>query len=150
MAKIYVASSWKNTAQPKVVEELRNRGHEVYDFRRPKNRDDHNVWLAVCDRLHLLTAYTFNALTPWDFDRMLSDWVAKERFEEHRQAMSDADTCILLLPCGRSAHCEAGWMAGQGKRVIVVDTTQNACPELMYLLFDAYLPDTDSLYRYAL
>ena len=25
---------------------------------------------------------------------------------------------MLVLPCGRSAHTEAGWMCGAGRRVI--------------------------------
>jgi len=29
-----------------------------------------------------------------------------------------ADVCVLVLPCGRSAHTEASWMAGAGKKVI--------------------------------
>jgi hypothetical protein len=31
--KIYVASSWRNTYQPEVVQKLRAMGHQVYDFR---------------------------------------------------------------------------------------------------------------------
>jgi hypothetical protein len=33
--KIYIASSWRNAAQPALVQCLRNQGHEVYDFRNP-------------------------------------------------------------------------------------------------------------------
>ena len=33
--KIYVASSWRNTYYPQVVETLRQAGYEVYDFRNP-------------------------------------------------------------------------------------------------------------------
>ena len=35
MAKIYVASSWRNSYQQDVVSFLRNEGHEVYDFTHP-------------------------------------------------------------------------------------------------------------------
>ena len=35
MARIYVASSWRNALQPGVVTKLRRDGHEVYDFREP-------------------------------------------------------------------------------------------------------------------
>ena len=35
MAKIYVASSWRNSYQRDVVSFLRNEGHEVYDFTHP-------------------------------------------------------------------------------------------------------------------
>ena len=35
--KIYVASSWRNVFYPDVVSALREAGHEVYDFRNPKD-----------------------------------------------------------------------------------------------------------------
>lgn len=35
MAKIYVASSWRNKYYSEVVDTLRAAGHEVYDFRNP-------------------------------------------------------------------------------------------------------------------
>ncbi|MDT9694044.1 hypothetical protein Q5762_38105, partial [Streptomyces sp. P9(2023)] len=40
---------------------------------------------------------------------------------------------VMLLPSGRSAHLEAGWFAGKGKRVIIV-TRDGEEPELMALL----------------
>ena len=48
---------------------------------------------------------------------------------------SPADICVLVLPCGRSAHTEAGWFAGKGKKVIAYIPTKQE-PELMYKLFD--------------
>jgi hypothetical protein len=47
--------------------------------------------------------------------------------------MEWADTCVLVLPCGRSAHLEAGWFCGQGKRCIIL-TRDGEEPELMALL----------------
>jgi hypothetical protein len=32
--------------------------------------------------------------------------------------MEACDVCVLVLPCGRSAHTEAGWFAGKGKLTI--------------------------------
>jgi hypothetical protein len=47
--------------------------------------------------------------------------------------MKRADTCVLVLPCGRSAHLEAGWFCGASKRCIVLLAEHNE-PELMNLL----------------
>ena len=44
MAKIYVASSWRNKYQPEVVAALRAAGHEVYDFRNPENNPGGFHW----------------------------------------------------------------------------------------------------------
>lgn len=43
---------------------------------------------------------------------------AERQFAADLEALECADTCVLVLPCCRSAHTEAGWMAGAGKRVI--------------------------------
>ena len=61
-------------------------------------------------------------------------------------ALRWADTCVLVLPCGRSAHTEAGWMAGSGKRVIAY-IPEMVEPELMYKLFDAVVGDLDELVK---
>lgn len=145
MARIYISSSWRNVYQPILVEELRRRGHQVYDFQHPSGRNDRNVWETVCERLGLGKEYILGSLTPRDFKRILLDPEAAERFKEHFAAMQDADTCIILLPCGRSSHVEAGFMNGMGKRVFVMDTSQEVTPELMYLMFDDYFHDLGEL-----
>ena len=58
--------------------------------------------------------------------------------------MEWADTCVLVLPCGRSAHTEAGWFAGAGKKVIAY-IPEMMEPELMYKLFDAVTDTLDGL-----
>lgn len=146
MSRIYIASSWKNGSQPTLVKELRKRGHKVYDFRHPFGRNDKNVWDSVSKSRELKEAYLAGNLRPSDFDSMLADQTANERFKEHFNAMSDADTCVLCLPCGRSAHVEAGYMAGDGKRVYVMDYSSKAKPELMYLTFDGYFHEEEDLF----
>ena len=139
MARIYVASSWKNGNQPLLVDTLRRCGHEVYDFRNPNGRHDRNVWDSVTSRQCINDSYHQGLLMAEQFASMLEDEEAIARFEEHRQAMLVADTCILLLPAGRSAHIEAGFMCGLGKHVYVLQAGGHIKPELMYRLTDGYL-----------
>ena len=124
MSRIYIASSWKNKFQQQLVEELRKRGHKVYDFKHPNGRNDVPVWESVSVTQNLRSAYV-----------------------EKCAAMQDADTCILLLPAGRSSHIEAGHMNGMGKRVFVMDTSKEVTPELMYLALDDYFFDFEELYQ---
>ena len=138
MARIYISSSWKNKHHQALVALLRKHGHKVYDFQHPNGRNDRNVWEGVTSKLRLSTAYQQGILSGSDYDCMLEEEDVQNRFDEHFKAMSDADTCILLLPCGRSSHVEAGYMAGAGKRVFVYDTSTHVTPELMYLIFDGY------------
>lgn len=69
----------------------------------------------------------------------------KEGFNADFAAMRWADTCVLLLPCGRSAHLELGWMAGAGKRTIIV-TQDGKEPELMALLADHICVSTSEVW----
>lgn len=59
---------------------------------------------------------------------------AVKQFDNDIEAMEACDTCVLVLPCGRSAHTEAGWFAGRGKKVLVYIPEKQE-PELMYKLF---------------
>ncbi|GAB6010817.1 hypothetical protein [Viscerimonas tarda] len=47
MAKIYVASSWRNTYQQNVVRSLREDGNEVYDFRHPNGNEIGFQWSKI-------------------------------------------------------------------------------------------------------
>jgi hypothetical protein len=48
---------------------------------------------------------------------------AVRQFRNDIEAMEACDTCVLVLPCGRSAHTEAGWFAGRGKKTKIDDST---------------------------
>ena len=130
--RIYVASSWRNEFYPEVVVTLRKAGFDVYDFRNP-------------DASHSLEGQGFK----WEYvDKNYMDWTPEEyreqlkcekaerQFKNDIEAMESCDACVLVLPCGRSAHTEAGWFAGKGKKVIAYIPTKQE-PELMYKLFDS-------------
>lgn len=123
MSRIYVASSWRNNYQPYMVQRLRGDGHEVYDFRNPAPGNDGFRWSEI-DSL-------WQSWEPEQFRSALQHPVAVKGFGFDKAAMDWADTCVLVLPSGRSAHLEAGYMAGQGKRVVVW-TNEPIEPELMY------------------
>ena len=127
MAKIYVASSWRNQYFPEVVKRLREYGHEVYDFRNPPHDHGAFMWKDVDP--------DFDKWTVEEYKQGLQHPSSERQFQADLDALNWADTCLLVLPCGRSAHTEAGWMKGAGKRVIVyIPEMQEA--ELMYKLFD--------------
>ena len=127
MAKIYVASSWRNKYFPAVVEALRAKGHEVYDFRNPPHGGNGFRWTDIDEKA-----------LEWSFDEYsegLHHPKAERQFKADLEALEWADTCVLVLPSGRSAHTEAGWLAGAGRRVFVYIPEMQE-PELMYKLFD--------------
>ena len=136
MARIYVASSWRNPYFPEVVTRLREAGHEVYDFRNPPHGGAGFHWTDVDP-----------AAPNWTYAQYaegLHHPLAERQFQADIDALTWADTCVLVLPCGRSAHTEAGWMAGAGKRVLAY-IPEMLEPELMYKLFDAVAGSLDEL-----
>lgn len=153
MARIYLATSWRNADQPLVLNILRGLGHEVYDFRNPGGTfvDDPGDGTKEGFWMGARTTRTAEGLMGFQWaaiDPAWKDWtpaqyraavlghpVASHGFTADFRAMRWADTCVLLLPSGRSAHLEAGWMAGAGKRTIVY-MPQPQEPELMNLLLD--------------
>lgn len=131
--KIYVASSWRNAYQPLVVETLREAGHEVYDFRNPAPGDPGFSWAEIDP---YWTHWTVE-----EFQAALKHPIAVAAFGKDMGAMERADACVMVLPCGRSAHTEMGWFTGRGKLTIIyapIDTE----PELMYKQADDHVYGT--------
>lgn len=127
MTKIYVASSWRNRKQPSVVAALRDAGHEVYDFRNPAPDDNGFHWSEI-DR-------EWSNWTPEEFTAQIeSHPTAVAGFAKDKAALDWCEACVLVLPCGRSAHLEAGYAVGQGKPTIILLDHEAFEPELMYLL----------------
>jgi hypothetical protein len=135
MLKIYVASSWRNVHQPGVVAALREDGHEVYDFKKPKEGDDGFHWSEIDGG--------WKSWSTGQFIKALDHSIAKAGFDSDMEALENADVTVLVLPCGRSAHLEAGHAAGTGKKLaILLDKNTPLEPELMYRMADII---TDSL-----
>ena len=138
MARIYVASSWRNKYFPEVVRALREAGHEVYDFRNPPHGGNGFKWTQIDENAPNWTFAEYSA--------GLHHPKAERQFKADMEALEWADTCVLVLPCGRSAHTEAGWMAGAGRRVIAY-IPEMVEPELMYKLFDSVVGSLEDLIR---
>ena len=127
VTSIYVASSWRNEHYPEVVNRLREAGLNVYDFRNPPSGDPGFKWVNVDPN--------YMDWTPAEYRDMLQHPKAMRQFDNDIKAMEACDACVLVLPCGRSAHTEAGWFAGRGKKVLAYIPEKQE-PELMYKIFD--------------
>ena len=124
--KIYVASSWRNEEQPGVVKLLREAEYEVYDFKNPTEGDAGFHWSDIDPN--------WQNWTPEEFRDHLNHPIAQEGFSKDINAMHWADVCVLVMPCGRSAHSEAGWMQGHSKPTLIL--LSDGEPELMYRMFE--------------
>jgi hypothetical protein len=134
--RIYVASSWRNAYQPMVVERLRDAGYVVYDFRHPAPGNEGFHWAEIDS--------AWDTWTPEQYIAALQHPFAQRGFAHDRRALQMADVTVLVLPCGRSAHLELGYAAGQGQRTAVLMLEPNEA-ELMYLLCETICTNIEDL-----
>jgi hypothetical protein len=143
--RLYVASSWRNPYQQSIVADLRAQGHDVYDFMHPPGGD------------HL--GFSWSDVDPgwrqWSAEQYLEALdhpIAQAGFDSDFAAMRWAHAGVLVLPCGRSAHLEAGYFVGAGKPLwILLEPGEfpvpegESNPELMYKMATAVLSQVDEL-----
>lgn len=123
--------------QTAVVAGLRSAGFEVYDFKHPRPGDNGFHWSEVG-----MASYDRATNSDVPVDEYLAGIVhpiAVAGFASDFEAMEASDTCVLVLPCGRSAHLELGWFVGQGRRTAVL-CEDPMTPELMYRMVDFIAP----------
>lgn len=138
--RIYVASSWRNMMQDLVVHLLRAAEFDVYDFKNPPQGNGFGFHETGLNE-GLPADYP---VPPATYLAALENPRAVEGFNADFDAMKWADTFVLVLPCGRSAHLELGWAVGAGKRTAIL--LENPCtPELMYKMVDYLAPSTFDL-----
>lgn len=132
---VYVASSWRCGMHPAVIATLKAAGIDAYDFRNPPGGTGFG-WQEV------MPSFDIDAQLVGDDDYLagLEHPRAIEGFTADFDAMKRADTFVLVLPCGRSAHLELGWAVGAGKRTAILLDGPLVTPELMYRMVDHVSP----------
>jgi nucleoside 2-deoxyribosyltransferase len=120
---IYVASSWRNSLQAAIVHTLKRIGHKVYDFRNPAPGNTGFQWSAIDPNWQNWTSV--------EYREALQHPIAREGYLYDIEALKACDTCVLVLPAGRSASWEFGYAMGQQKQAYVVQFEKQE-PELMF------------------
>jgi hypothetical protein len=112
---IYLSSSWKNRERVRVLaEQLREAGHQVYDFTDSRCRDGipeipPEAFPEQFDPTKHLYRNYIQGFPHW-----------RAAVERNRQALRECDAVVLMLPCGMDAHADAYYGLGLGKRLLVV------------------------------
>lgn len=120
---IYLVGSLRNPAIPKVAEELRTLGFEVFDDWWSASEDADEWWQHhenFKGNSYKDAIYGHHANCVFDFDY---------------KHLSRADIGVLVLPAGKSGHLEFGWLIGKGKAG--------------YILFEKEPERFDIMYRFA-
>lgn len=119
--RIYVASSWKNEKKCLLLARvLRNWGHEVDCF---------------CDASSGRYVFSYAELgdvSKLDAVSALEEPKVVRAFQEDRRWIDWADAVVLLLPCGKSAHLEAGYAVGRGKKLVIFGEFPKGELDVMY------------------
>lgn len=133
---VYVASSWRNNIQVAVVHALRAAGIPCYDFKNPEGGTGFH-WSEVMPSFN-----SGDQLADADeYIKALEHPRSVEGFRSDYDAMERADAFVLVLPCGRSAHLEAGWAMGMKKPTFILldgalHPNNMVTPELMYKMVE--------------
>ncbi len=125
--KLYVASSWRNEVYPALVDALKAEGHQIHDWRSTPNAFK---WQNIEPTYQHGDTVDTDTYRNW-----LIHPAAEAGYRDDLDGMQWCDCGVLLLPCGRSAHTEAGWIRGRGKPVFVLRPDDQE-PDLMYKLFN--------------
>lgn len=139
--KVYVCSSWRNQYYYGVLSALESAGHKVWDWREPPTGDNGFSWTQTG-----LPGYQRgDKVEIGNWISMLEHPVAQAGFASDLAGMNWCDVGVLLHPCGKSAHLEAGWLAGRGKAVHML-VPEPVEPDLMILALNGrILKDVDNL-----
>jgi len=130
---IYLIGSLRNTRIPEIAGELRAEGHEVFDdwFSPGPKCDDE--WQAY-ERSRGRT-----------YKEALAGHHAQNQFAFDHSHIKQAEVGVLVLPAGKSAHLELGYMIGRGQRGYILLEEQPERFDLMYLFAHGIAENMDEL-----
>lgn len=106
--KVYVGGSLRQPRPRAVANMLRENGFEVFDDWSATAPDADDHWKEY-ERARGRT-----------YREALQGHFAKQVFAFDKHHLDEAQYFVLVLPAGRSAHMELGYMAGRGKRTFVL------------------------------
>ena len=131
MRNVYVVGSLHNPLVTEVANRLREAGHEVFDDWHAPGPDTDSFWREYEEgrgRTYIEALAGKHAKNVFDFDMV---------------NLHAADTVVLILPTGKSAHMEIGYAVGVGKDCYII-LDGEAHWEVMYRLVKV-LPSVESL-----
>lgn len=99
--KIYVVGSLKNSEIPKIANCLRQAGHTVFDDWYSPGPDTDSYWQS------------YEKVRGKNYIAGLNGYAAKNNFAFDLRHLHQADTTVLVLPCGKSGHMELGYQLGR-------------------------------------
>ena len=131
--KIYVIGSLRNPLVPKLSEDLRKLGYDVFDdwFAAGEIADD--SWRD------------YEKGRGHTFQQALKGYAANHVFTFDRHHLNQSDIGILLLPAGKSGHLELGYLIGRSRPCYIVYPEEPERFDVMYLFAAGVFTSTKEL-----
>lgn len=106
--KVYIATSWRNEQLVQdLAKVIRGSGLEVYCFAEPGPEQHIFNWPDVVSMQE-------------DGISCLQNWNSKKAYGFDKAGLDWANVCVLVNPCGRDAHLEAGYIKGKGGYLYII------------------------------
>lgn len=132
---IYLIGSLRNPEIPKIGQQLRGAGFEVFDD-----------WFAggpIADD----SWQEYEKSRGTSYDTALKSYAARHVFNFDLEHLNRADIGILVLPAGKSGHLELGYMIGKGKKGYVLFDKEPDRWDIMYQFANDIYFSVDSLIK---
>ena len=118
---IYVIGSLRNPKIPDIANVLRQDGHDVFDDWWSGSEDADEWWQK------------HEQIRGRSYAQALVGHHARHVFEFDKAHLDRADVGVLILPAGKSAHLELGYLVGRGKPAYVLFDGEPERFDVMYL-----------------
>lgn len=134
MKSVYVIGSLRNPNVPKFANALRKAGFDAFDSWYAPGPKADDFWRDYTIQRGL------------NYKEALQDWSAKHVFEFDKFHLDRCDTAVLLMPGGKSAHLELGYIIGRGKPgFIFFDETPKRYDVMAQFATDIFFTQKDLL-----
>ena len=108
MKSVYIIGSLRNAGIPEIGNAIRKLGIEAFDDWYAAGPEADDKWKE------------YEKGRGRSYSEALAGHAARHVFEFDKYHLDRVDAAVLVLPAGRSAHLELGYMAGRGKPTFVL------------------------------
>ncbi|WP_316172981.1 hypothetical protein [Bradyrhizobium sp. SZCCHNRI2049] len=133
MSTVYLIGSLRNPQVPAVAKQIRDGGFTVFDDWYAAGPEADDYWRD------------YEKNRGRTYPEALRGLAAQNVFAFDLRNLEAADAAVLLMPGGKSAHLELGFMLGRGKPGFVLFTEEPERWDVMYQFANGVHFDTDEL-----
>jgi len=129
---IYLIGSLRNPEIPKIANQLRDAGHEVFDDWYAAGPEADDKWRD------------YEQLRGHSYSEALKGYAADHVFQFDKSHLDRCEAALLVLPAGRSGHLELGYAIGAGKQGYILHDNPERW-DVMYCFATKVFMDVESM-----